>query len=257
MSTQLQQARSFIADVELPPRPLSGAIPQNADPTIPVFETVKEQAAVVGSDVVSFVSGVDAATRGALSNCALLAQLAANSRVPEKKNIYAWYKAYFEVLSSIGWTVQEDGFAEFSETSDGFEVHEKIMEVAAILLGPGTTALAVIKSTLDALKAMESDNGWLTIFERETQHAEAARFQISVAEQSGAGDVMVSMMAFGVEASNKVTQVLFFKIKKHKAKLRHNSAKMSIDSGSLTDLAEDIRKRVRDYQRAFIANLTI
>lgn len=257
MGVNLEQARSFIADVELPPRPPSGAVPQDAAATGPVFETVKDQAAVVGSEVVSFVSGVDAETRGALSNCTLLAQLAASKKVADREDIYAWYTAYFEVLASLGWIVQDGGFSKFSETSQGFEVHEKIMEVAAVLLGPGTTALMVIKTTLDALKAMKSDNGWLTIFERNTQHAEAARFQLSVVEKSGAGDVMVSMMAFGVKASKEVTQVLFFKIKKHKAELRHNSAKMSIDAGSLNDLADDIRGRVREYQRSYIASLEI
>ncbi|HUE78405.1 MAG TPA: hypothetical protein VMN38_02065 [Sphingomicrobium sp.] len=257
MSVNLQQARSYIADVDLPPRPSSGAIPQDATPSAPVFDTVKEQAAVVGSEVVSFMAGVDAETRAAISNCALLAQLAASKKVADKEDIYAWYEAYFDVLKALGWVVQDGGFAEFSESSQGFEVHEKIMDVAAVLLGPGAAALAVIKTTLDALKAMKSDNGWLTIFQRESQHAKAARFQISLVQQSNTGDVMVSMMAFGIEASKTVTQVLFFKIKKNKAKLRHNSAKLSIDSASLVDLAPDIRDRVRVYQRAYVASLEI
>lgn len=257
MSIDLQKTRSFIADVELPSRPAAGAVPQGATPSEPVFETVKEQAAVVGSEVVSFMGGVDAGTRAALSNCALLAQLAASKKVSDKKDIYAWYDAYFDVLKALGWAVQDGGFSDFSETSDGFEVHEKIMDVAAVLLGPGSAALVVIKATLDALKAMKSDNGWLTIFERETQQAEAARFQISLVEQSAGGDVMVSMMAFGIKASKEVTQVLFFKIKKHKATLRANSAKLSIDAASLVELAPDIRERVRVYQRSFVASLKI
>lgn len=257
MSIDLEKSRSFIAEVELPPRPASGAVPQDATTSAPVFETVKKQAAVVGSEVVSFMGGVDAETRAALSNCALLAQLAASKKVSDRKDIYAWYEAYFDVLKALGWAVQDEGFADFSETSDGFEVHEKIMEVAAVLLGPGSAALAVIKTTLDALKAMKSDNGWLTIFERETQHAEAARFQISLVEQNAGGDVMVSMLAFGIKANKAVTQVLFFKIKKHKATLRHNSAKLSIDSASLVDLAPDIREKVRAFQRGYVASLEI
>jgi hypothetical protein len=257
MPADLDKARQFITEVDLPPRPAAGAVAMDTDAQAPVFETTKAQAAVVGSEVVSFMSGVDENSRAALSNCALLAQLAASKRVADKKDVYAWYDQYFEVLRTLGWVVQDGGFTEYSEGGEGFEVHEKIMDVAAVLLGPAPAALAIVKTTLDALKAVGSENGWITIFERETQHAEAARFQISLVEESAAGDLMVAMMAFGLKASKKVTQVLFFKVKKNKASFRCNSAKLSIDKGSLEDLAPDIREKIRAYQRGYIASLEI
>jgi hypothetical protein len=256
MSIDLEKSRRFIAETELPPRPRE-TVSQDAETAQTIFDTTKDQATVVGSDVVSFVAGVEDVVRAAISDSALLAQLAATKKVPDATDVYGWYDAYFEVLKNLGWVVQDSGFTEYAESGDGFEVHEKILEFATALLGPGATALVVITATLNALKGVKSDNGWLTIFDRETQHAKAGRFQISLVEPSAGGEALVSMIAFGMEADKTVTQVLFFKIKKSHAELRYNSAKMSINQAALTDLGPAIRKKVRDYQAKYIADLSI
>lgn len=256
MSLNQEQRRRFIAETELPPRPRA-TVSQDAETAQTIFDTTKTQATVVGSDVVSFVAGVEDVIRAAISDSALLAQLAATKKVPDATDVYGWYAAYFEVLKNLGWVVQDNGFTEYSESGDGFEVHEKIIEFATALLGPGATALLVITATLNALKGMKSDDGWLTIFDRETQHAKAARFQISLVEPSAGGMALVSMIAFGIAADKTITQVLFFKVKKTDAELRYNSAKLSINEAALTDLGPDIRKKVRDYQSKYIADLAL
>ena len=257
MGIDLEQSRQFIEAAELPPRPRDVASLDAATTGQSIFDSAKTQATVVGADVFSFVTGVGDTIRAAISDSALLAQLVASKKVPDGTDIYAWYNAYFDVLRNVGWVVQDNGFAEYSESGDGFEVHEQIIAVATALLGPATAALAVIKTTLDALKAMKSNTGWLTIFERETQHAEAARFQISLVQAGAAGEVMINMIAFGIKADKAITQVLFFKVKKTRASLRQNSAKLSINSAALGDLGSDIRKKVRDYQTKYIADLEI
>jgi hypothetical protein len=252
----IAESRAFIESAELPPRP-TGLVQQGAETAQPIFDSAKDQATVVASEVVSFVAGVDKNIRDALMNCALLAQLVASKKVADRKDIYSWYDEYFDVLRSIGWDVQDSGFSEYSETGVGFEVHEKILEVAAVLLGPSPAALAVVKATLEALKGMKSDNGWITIFNRETQYAESARFQISVATPTSDGGVMVGILAFGLKAKKTITQVLFFKVTKNEASLRADSAKATIDVESLNALADDVRDKVRSYQKAYVASLEI
>ena len=257
MSIDLDKSRNFIAAADLPPRPKSVVSLDAATSAQTIFDSTKKQATVVGSDVLSFVTGVDETIRAAISDSALLAQLVATKKVPDSKDIYAWYDTYFDVLRNVGWVVQDNGFSELSETDGGFDVHEQILTVATAALALSPAAVVVIKATLDALKAMKSENGWLTIFQRETQHAEAARFQVSVVESGAGGDVLVSMVAFGIKAKKVVTQVLFFKFKDTSAKVRQNSAKLSINTPALTDLGPVIRKKVRDYQNKYIADLDI
>lgn len=252
MAFDLDRARGFIHSAELPQRP-SGFAAQ--DTAAVIFETTKQQAAVVGSDVIAFVSGIEADVRAALSDSALLAQLVANQKNPDKEDVLRWFESYFDVLQTIGWTVQDNGFAEFSESGDGFEVHEKILDFAAVALGPAPAALALVTATLNALKDVGSNAGWVTIFNRESQHSKAGRFQISVAQPDGRGGVLVTMMAFAIEAETTVTQVLFFKVKKTEATLRKNDGKASINMDALRDLREPIRRKVRDFQTSYLAGL--
>ena len=62
-------------------------------------------------------------------------------------------------------------------------------------------------------------------------------------------------MTFSMEANKRVTQVLFFKLKKNKAELRRSLAKLSINQPSLEALRPDIRARVLAFQKAYIASL--
>ena len=74
----------------------------------------------------------------------------------------------------------------------------------------GEDRLHVIQSTLDAMKSM-SDGPWMTVFKRESQTAKAVRFQITLVEPTQDGGLMVALMAFELEATATLTQVLFFK----------------------------------------------
>lgn len=257
MNSELSTARDFVRQLELPDRPTEVVAMSAEDAAGQVFEEAKDQAKLVGSEVMSFMSGVEADLRAAIADSALLAQLAAGKKVPNGEDVFGWYDSYFDILRNLGWLVQDSGFSEVSESGSGFEVHEKIMLLAAVLLGPAPAALAIVKATLDGLKAMQPDSELITIFNRETLHAEAARFQVSVVQPATGGDAVVSMIAFGISADKQVTQVLFFKIKKSRATLRSNSAKLSIGREALLDLAPDIGRRVRAFQRSFIAEIEI
>lgn len=252
MTFDLKQARAFVAAATLPGRPAGVA---EQDSTAVFFESTKPQTVVVGSDVMAFVAGVEGEVRSALSDSALLAQLVANQKNPDKEDVLGWFEDYFEVLQSIGWTVQDNGFVEYAESGEGFEVHEKILEFATAALGPAPAALAVVTATLNALKDVGSNAGWITIFNRETQHSKAGRFQISVAEPDARGGVLVTMLAFALKAEKTVTQVLFFKVKKTEATFRKNEGKASINMEALKDLREPIRKKVREFQLGYVAGL--
>src|SRR5271166_5034980 len=108
------------------------------------------------------------------------------------------YDQYFDVLSNIGWLIQDRQFAAYSESSEGFEAHQAIMDVAKTLLGPNVAALAVVQSALASLKSMSENSPWITLFNRESKAAQTARFQLSVAEQGQDGQFLVSLMAFGL-----------------------------------------------------------
>lgn len=250
MTTNLAEARQLIAAADIP-EPLIVAQGDEVSP----FEGGKDQAAVIGQDVFAFVAGADQALRDALSDSALLAQMMADVQVKDPDDIVGWYNAYFGLLKKLGWLVQDGGWSEVSEAGDGFEVHEKIIEVAGVLLGGAPTALAVITATLGALKKASDDSPWITLFHKRAIRGKSARFQIGVVEAPAGRAPLVSLMAFALKAETIVTQVLLFKVTKNRASLRTNSAKVGLDLAALRDLAPDVRDKLRGWQRSLIKTL--
>lgn len=248
------QARRFVDSLQMPERTVSRGV-KSAGTVELNLEQIKDQAAVVGSDIVSFVKGVTPQRREDIINSSLLAQLAAKKKVSDPSRVYDWYNAYFDVLMNIGWSVQDRGFATYSEASENFEAHEAVMKVAASLLGPAATTLAVIRSTLDALKSMSADSPWITIFNRESQSAQTARFQVTLAEQGADDQFLVSLMAFGLEAKATLTQVLFFKFKSSEASLKHYSGKVTINTNVLTSVRDLIKDKIAAHAIDYIKAL--
>src|SRR5688572_14266498 len=152
-------ARAFVSGVQLPQPRARRDGPQEALTLAEMgFKTAKDQAAVVGSEIVSFVSGVTAERREAIANAALLAQLVATKAVPDETNIDAWYRKYFETLKRVGWVVQDYEFKEYEEASQGFEAHQAILDVAALFMGAAApAAMLVLTTTLKALQSMDKD----------------------------------------------------------------------------------------------------
>lgn len=247
-------ARAYVESIELPGL-ARGAVPRAAAPID--FDALKNQAMVVGSEVVSFVQGVSAERKQDIVNAALLAQLAASKRVPDRSDVFAWYGAYFDVLGNIGWVIQDTGFDSYEEQSDGLEAHEAILKVAGVVLGAAPTALAVVTATVEAMKSMDTDNPWITIFDRESRCAESARFQISLAEQDDAGQFMVTSMAFGLRAESTITQILFFKIRKSHTTLKHCSGKVTINTDVLAGVRDSIKAKLVGRTAGYIDALDI
>lgn len=247
------QAQRYIHSLELPPKP-PGLVERGGAAGFD-FDKVKNQAMIVGSDIVSFVKGVTPELREDIVNSSLLAQLAAKKQISDATRIYDWYNVYFDVLMNIGWVVQDRGFATYSEASENFEAHEAIIQVAISLLGPNAAALAVVKATLDALKSMSANSPWITLFNRESQSANTARFQVTLAEEGDDEQLLVSLMAFGIEAKAKLTQVLFFKFQTSEASLKHYSGKVTVSPYVLSNVRELIRNKIAGYASDYLKAL--
>lgn len=247
----IAEVREYVARAELPAAPEGGL----EDVQALAFDQAKPQSLVVGSDIISFVQGVTAEQRQDILNSSLLAQLVAKKKVPDSTDILAWYDAYFDVLSNIGWVIQDQAFSTFSEEAQNFQAHEAVIKVATALLGPAATSLALVTATLDALRSMSQDSPWITLFNRESQSAHTARFQVTLAERSPEGDFLVTLMAFGLEASTNLTQVLFFKFRKSEATLKHRSGKVTINALALASVRDAIAQKISVFTNDFVRAL--
>jgi hypothetical protein len=223
--------------------------------TANVFDKAKAQARVVGSAVFSFAQGVTAEVRSAISDSVLLAQLHANKKVSVEKDPLAWFRVNTEVLQNVGWMLQDGAWTDYTTQGKASEVHQKIIEVLAVALGPTPAALAIVTSTMTALKAMNPNSPWISIFSHEAQKARMARFQIGLVEKEEADDIVVSLFAYLIEAQSEITQVLLFKFRQANATFKANSAKVCINRAALDDLGPAIRGRVRSYQISYVSSI--
>jgi hypothetical protein len=256
MSFDTNRATQYIKSVDLSGTPRSMIVRQGAEVDAgEVFDKAKAQAQIIGSGVFSFAQGVTPEVREAISDSALLAQLIANKKTSVEQDPLGWFKEYSHVLQNVGWTLQEGSWNDYTAKGTAVEVHEKIIEVLGAALGPSATALTIITSTLNALKAMKSDSPWITLFSHESQKAKIARFQIGLVEKEEKSDVFVSLLVCLIEAKSTVTQVLFFKFKDANASFKANGAKVSINGPDLIFLGPGIRNKVRAYQLDYMSSI--
>ena len=255
MPEDSRKAAEFVKSIDLSGTPRGLLAQDAATEASEIFDTAKSQAQVVGSGLFSFAKGVTPETRQAISASALLAQLVANKRVSAEQAPTEWYATYQDVLENIGWVLQDRGWVDYTATGSAVEVHQKVIEVLQVALGPSAAALAIIRSAIDVLQAMTPETSWLTIFSRESQHARIARFQIGLVEPGEDADLFVSLLACLIEARNSVTQVLVFKFRNEHASFKANNAKVSIDSTALQELLPAIRTKVRAYQADYVSSI--
>ena len=78
---------------------------------------------------------------------------------------------------------------------------------------------------------------------------------MSLAEQKPDGQFLVSTMAFGLEAKSSVTQVLFFKFKKGQATLRHHQGKVTINTGVLDQVRDELQTKLSRHAEAYVKAL--
>ncbi len=249
------EARAFVAQVDLSDLPEHEARFFDEPPAAFAPDPAKDQSAVVGSSIVCYRKGVGAEHRRAINDSSLLAQLVANKTVPDQSDIPAWYDAYFNVLTTVGWVLQERGFSRYDAASDNADVHEAILSIAAGLLGgPATTAYEVVKITLDTLQSLGDASPWLTLFTRESRRAHAACFQVSLVEEGAAG-FRASLMAFELDASSTLNQILFFKITSASATLRQYSGRVAIDDDVLAAVSNDIAAKIAAFTAGYVKGL--
>ena len=95
----------------------------------------------------------------------------------------------------------------------------------------------------------------MTIFDRETKHANTGHFQIALAEQGDNDQFMVSMMAFSLKAESTLTQILFFKIRKDEVQLEKCAGKVTINDEVLTSIRDQVKQKLAAHTSQYIAKL--
>lgn len=253
MSPSLASIREYVESLELPPM-LERTRGGTASP--PAF-TEAPQVVEVGAQLAEFTDKVPSELRPLIANTMLLAQLAANKASSDTPNVFDWYGKYRSVLENVGWTVQGSEEEKREVTQKNAGLHKALIPVIASMLGPQVAALSLIVRLLQGLQEMDAQSPWITLFDRASQHARGAKFQISYVDADSGGSPTISLLCFAIEAERTVTQVLFFKFSSEKADLHQSTARLLVTRDRLQTDQQLIENKVGAFIAEFVNNIEI
>ena len=254
MSANVATARSFVSTSALPDAPLS----REGTPAAPAaldFDPARSEAWVVGTQIFSFVEGVSAERRRAITNSALFASLVAN-RAQGQSQTEAWFLAYADALNRLGWVTEEQIRREFAQGGTSADVHEAVLEFAAAL-GVSGGALTLVTAALNAMKKVSGNQPWITLFEKQTHAQDMQGFQIGLVEQEPDGRFQVKLMNFGLSVKQTNVQVLFVKFANFDLRMNSIGRRITIDEDVLGAVTPDLVKRLAAYTRSYIAEVEL
>jgi hypothetical protein len=247
----MSEAAVFIRGLELPSAP---PVRRGEEAIVPAFST-DPQALVVNAQMAEFDSKVPEPLRPTISNAILLAQLGAD-KATTTPDPWSWYGAYKSILGKIGWlpTVDETSQQEVSDRSS--ELHKAIIPILEAALGPAAAG-SIILEVLKGLGSMTENAPWMSLFQRKSQSANAAKFGLSYVGMGDNGGALLKTVFFGIDATQTLTQVLVFKITAANATVRSAQSQFVASGQSLNDTAGVLGQKVQPYIVDNIKNITI
>lgn len=154
--------------------------------------TENEDAGLVDNgSLVSFVANVTGLHREDILNSTLIAQLAANKAHDRFDDVVNWYKKYVEVLENVGWVIQAFDFTKYHGSGNTVSMDKVIVQLLEAIASENE--VAVTKSTLDALNALDDGDGKMVLWDSSSSHLEKGNFQIGVASEEN--DALVFRVA--------------------------------------------------------------
>ncbi|RYZ90962.1 MAG: hypothetical protein EOP04_02215 [Proteobacteria bacterium] len=234
------------------------AFPRSRDAAMAgeLIQEGKEQSFLSDKSIVSFVSGVSGQNREDVLNSTLLAQLVADKQAPIEKDMTAWYNKYTEVLRNVGWVAQAVEVNNYEVKESLFEVETVILEILGASFG--TNYLAIIKKTLDSLKQMsQAGDGKLKVFEKNTQTLSKGCFQLGLATEEN-GAVAVQLGTFLLTSKNKVTKILFVKLRSDETSLDYATGQVSLNTKLYSEAAREvIQAKLKKVMMDYIAEIEL
>ena len=189
MASSANQVVQFVQNLDLPePGPRFESVSPGADIAAEIEASSGQALVTVGSQLAEFDPAVAAGVRGALANNLLLAQLAANKAASQSNDMATWYGKYNDTLQNTGWNLAEAEFQNQTIQNKNANVHEEIIPIITAMLGPQVAAVSMVVNVLKGLQNMNKDSPWITLFDRSSEHASGAKFQVSYVDLDAGGN---------------------------------------------------------------------
>ena len=214
----------------------------------------KEEAYLNSKSIISFVSDVTAQNRQDVLDSTLLAQLAANHDYPGEDQILNWYKRYTDVLTNIGWEVQNKRDEKLNASQASFDMENVILSVFSTALQGSW--LEIIKNTLSSIKSLSRSDNKISVFQNNTHTDYKGAFQVSIALEEN-NSVSLHMAAFVVRSTKKITDILFFKFDKEATTVDCAAYDMILNADVYAGIRDAVKSRLGELAKQYIVKIDL
>lgn len=199
--------------------------------------------AVVDSNVVTYSKSVPINVRNHVARWMLLAQRVASHSTNPNDDPEGWVDTYLQAMTDTGWVNRGAVGAWSEELAVNATMHEKILSLLAVALGPAPAALALTTAAIKSLQSMAKDSPWITLFNRRAESAQSMGFQIADCETEH-GSVILKVVDFRVYAEETMTQVLWFKFTNSRATIYNRHSELELSEEVMEAGGEAVREKV-------------
>jgi hypothetical protein len=250
----MKDLKKFIQNLELSEGDSSLKFKTIVKKGVDVLEELEGNEGIMNfKSLCSFVAGISKQCQEDVLNSTLLAQRVATKAYPNDDEIVNWYTKYFEVLSNVGWVIENKEFASFKSKSSRFEIDNAILEIlSAALTG---NQLAVLTTTIKAFKSLSDNDKRFVAFEQNTHSLQKGSFQLGIATEEK-DTISISASAFILKTNMVITKILFFESNKDSTELLYNISKATLNYSVYSEVRELIKEKLGDVH-SFVANIEL
>ena len=206
------------------------------------------EAAVAGGSLVAFAPGMSRQNKDDVLDSFLFATLVANKAYNPEKNSDLWYRQFNTVLATLGWLTTNWRYARYqtgqrrlSMDQAGLEIIRSAIAAAAL---PGPASLAMLKVAQDAVAALNSKEGALSLFERQTKTHRGGNFRLASCTESADGGLEVAMGAVAFRSRISVTNVLFWEWNNSDVEIYKGENYLTLNTRLYGDVRDVVRQRL-------------
>lgn len=203
--------------------------------------------------LISFVAGLSAQEKSDVLNSVLLAQRAANKKHDRYSEATAWYEAYREVLTMIGWAAGTNTFQKYTATGGTFKVENVVLEIIATLV-VGGPVIAAVTQALNALKGLSTTDKRFTLWDQASHRLTTGNFQVAASEKSDDG-LVLNLGTFYFSATQTATHFLFFDFSTSDIELFVGGQKMVLNTAVYAQVRQGVTDKLGVLASEFVANL--
>lgn len=241
----------FIAKLELSERfaPIARIVDRDATSKHP------SRGVVDGSTLLSFVDGVSRQNHDDVLYSVQLAQRAADRAHDRYSETPKWYLLYAEVMTRVGWTVEQFAFSRRKNEQGIFKMDASAVEIIEAIASQNQ--LAVLKAALSALGKLADKSAAITLFDFHAAREGTGNFQLGSVEESADGTVAMASGAFHFRATEGRKRFLFFNWGEDDVEFWVGAQKMTLNTQLYARLRDVVRSKLGDKAELYLADLDV